>query len=249
LLIVFHGPGEPATFLIALDKRTGKTVWKHEETAIDSPVFGSWSTPILVRAGDHDELIMPLPGDSVGGEGYLKAYHPNTGKELWSCRGLGNEIYAMPAPSPGRDLIVAICGHNGPLLAVKPGGHGDVTTTHRAWRAGGKNPQRVGSGVFHEGRFYLADAPGFIECLDAMSGEPLWKERLDGNLWGSLLLGDGKLYVTNLEGETFVLSAGTEYRLLARNKLNEPIYAAPAVSNGDLFLRTYKHLYCVKPAK
>lgn len=249
LLIVFHGPGEPKTFLIALDKRTGKTVWQTDETAIDSPVFGSWSTPIIVKAGSVDELVMPLPGDRVGGEGQFKGYDPNTGKELWACKGLGNEIYAMPTPSSAGDLIVGISGHNGPLVAVKPGGKGDVTDTHRAWRMAGKNPQRVGSAVFHDGRLYLADAPGFVECLDPKTGEPLWKERVDGNLWGSMMLADKRIYVTNLEGETFVLATGPKFEVLARNKIPEPTYAAPAVSNGELFLRTYQHLYCIKSGK
>src|SRR5262249_18436769 len=84
LLITFHGPGEPA-FLIALDKHTGNTVWKKDQTAINSPIFGSWSTPVVVRVGDRDELIMPLPGDQVGGDGEFKGFDPNTGKELWRC--------------------------------------------------------------------------------------------------------------------------------------------------------------------
>jgi len=249
LLIVFHGPGEPNTFLIALDKRTGKTVWKSDEKAINSQVFGCWSTPIVIKTAGRDELILPLPGDEVGGEGYFKAYDPATGKHLWTCKGLGNEIYAMPAVNEARDLIVGICGHNGPLLAVKPGGSGDVTATHRVWRQAGKNPQRVGSGVFHKDRFFLADAPGFIECLDPKTGEPFWKERVEGNLWGSMLVADGKLYVTSLEGETFVLAAGEKFEVLSRNKLGEPIYAAPAVSNGEIFLRGYQNLYCIRDSK
>src|SRR5262249_50050847 len=87
LLIVFHGPGEPA-FLTALDKRTGRTVWKQEQTAINSPVFGSWSTPLMLRVGGRDELILPLPGDRVGGDGEFRAYDPATGAEQWRCRGL-----------------------------------------------------------------------------------------------------------------------------------------------------------------
>ncbi len=245
LLIVFHGPGEPSTFLIAFDKHTGKTVWKADEKSINSPIFGSWSTPIIATIGKRDELIMPLPGDKVGGEGMFKAYDPNTGKELWTCRGLGNEIYAMPTINESRDLIVAISGHNGPFVGVKPGGNGDVTATHRLWRNAGKNPQRVGSGVFHGGRFFLADAPGLVECIDPKTGEPDWKERLPGTLWGSMLLADSRLYVSSLEGTTYVLKAGPKFELLATNPINEPIYAAPAVSNGELFLRTHQNLYCI----
>jgi outer membrane protein assembly factor BamB len=248
LLIVFQGPGEPS-FLIALDKRTGKTVWKKDETAINSPVFGCWSTPVVVRTAGRDELILPLPGDRVGGEGEFKAYDPATGKELWRCKGLGTEIYAMPVVSATADLVVGISGHNGPLLAIRPGGQGDVTATHQVWRQADKVPQRIGSGVLHEGRLYLADAPGFVECLDARTGELLWKERLEGSLWGSLLLADGKLYVTSLEGTTFVLAAGPRFQLLSRNEIKEPTYAALAVSNKELFLRTYEHLYCIGQTK
>jgi outer membrane protein assembly factor BamB len=244
LLIVMQGPGEP-TFLTALDKTTGKTVWTKEEKAINSPIFGSWSTPVVVRAGKRDELVVPLPGERIGGDGEFKGYDPATGKELWSCKGLGNEVYAMPVVSAAQDLIVGISGHNGPLMAVRPGGNGDVTESHRVWREAGKNPQRVGSGVIHDGRLFLADAPGFVECLNARTGKVLWKERVSGNLWGSMLLADGKLYVTNLEGETSVLAAGPKFQLLARNDIKETIYAAPAVSNGELFLRTFEHLYCI----
>lgn len=244
LVIVFQGPGEP-TFLTALDKHTGKTIWKVDEKAINSPIFGCWSTPVLVRAGQRDELILPLPGDRVGGDGEFKAYDPATGKELWRCKGLGTEIYAMPVVSPTGDLVVGISGHNGPLMGVRTGGSGDVTQTHRAWRQAEKNPQRVGSAVMHDGRLYIANAPGTVDCLDAKTGETIWKERLGGTLWGSMFLADGKLYVTNLEGQTFVLAAGSKFQLLGRNEIKEATYAALAASNGVLFLRTYKHLYCI----
>ncbi len=247
LLIVYQGPGEP-TFITALDKRTGKTVWEKKEPGINSPVFGSWSTPVVITAGGRDELIMPLPGDRVGGDGEFKAYDPLTGEELWRCIGLGTEVYAMPIVSAARDLVIGISGHNGPTMAVRPGGRGDVTDTHRLWRTA-SNPQRIGSGVLHDGHLFLADADGFAECLDARSGERVWKERLGGKLWGSMLLADGKLYVTNLEGQTFVLAASTQFELIAKNDIGERTYAALAVSQGELLLRTYENLYCITKRK
>jgi len=247
-VIVWHGPGEPS-FLTALDKRTGATVWKTEEKAINSPIFGSWSTPIVLRVGERDELIFPLPGEKIGGDGEFKGYDPATGKELWRCVGLGTEVYAMPVASAKGDLVIGISGHNGPTLAVRPGGQGDVTATHRAWRVAGKNPQRIGSGVLHEGHLYLANADGTAECLEAETGKTVWKERLAGRLWGSLLLAEGRLYVSNLEGTTFVFSASPKFEVLAKNDLGEAIYAAPAVSNSELFLRTYQHLYCIGAGK
>ncbi len=243
LLIIYQGPGEP-TFLTALDKRTGKTVWQKPETGINDPNFGSYSTPVVIRVGDQDELIMPLPGDRIGDAGVLKAYAPATGEELWRCAGLGNEVYAMPVVSAARDLIVGISGFRGPTMAVRPGGRGEVTGTHRLWHTS-KNPQRIGSGVLHADYLYLSDADGFVECLEATTGKQVWKERLGGKLWGSLLLADNKLYVSNLEGCTFVLAARPKFEVLARNDVGEPTYAAPVISQGELFLRTYQHLYCI----
>ena len=251
LLIVTQGPGDP-TFLIALDKRTGATVWKTEEAAINSPVFGSWSTPIVINVNGRDEMIMPfasvLPAKSKSpfGEGQFKGYDPATGKELWRCEGLGSEIYAMPIVSKKPDLVVGISGHNGPLIALKPGGNGDVTATHRLWQQSAKNPQRVGSGLIHEGRLYIANAPGTVECLDAATGNLIWKERVGDNLWGSMLLAKDRLYVNGYDGTTYVLAAGPKFELLAKNELKEDLYAAPAVSNGEMFLRSYQHLYCIK---
>ena len=244
-LIVYQGPGEP-TFLTALDRRTGKTIWRTDEPGINSPIFGSWGTPLVLRVGDHDELIMPLPGEKIGGTGWFKGYDPASGKELWKCDGLGNEVYAMPITDSRGSLVIGISGHKGPTMAVRPGGHGDVTASHRLWRTESKNPQRVGAGVVHEGHLYLSNATGIMECLEARTGRPVWKERLGGNLWGSVLLADGKLYVSNLEGDTFIVAASPEFKLLAKNSLGEPMYAAPAVSGGRLYLRTYEHLYCIE---
>ncbi len=244
LLIVLQGPGVP-TFLVALDRRTGRTVWKTDLPGINSPVFGTWSTPAVARVNGRDELILPLPGETVGGEGEIKAFDPGTGKELWRCAGLGNEVYAMPVMSQDAGMVVAISGHNGPTLAVRTGGAGDVTATHRLWRSEGKMPQRVGSGILHEGHLYLSDADGFAECIEAATGKVLWKERLGGRLWGSLLLAGGRIYVGNLEGQTFILEASPTFKQLGRNDLNEITYAAPAASNGALFLRTHRHLWCI----
>jgi len=245
LLILFHGPGEP-TFMIALDKRTGKTVWKQDEHALNHQLFGTWSSPVVARLGGRDELLMCLPGERIGGDGWIKSYDPATGKELWRCVGLGASLYASAAVSSDGDVIVAASGYYGPIMAVRPGGTGDVTASHRLWHVAGKNPQRVGTPVVSAGHVYLADATGFAECRDARSGKQLWKERLPGQLWGSMLLAAGKLYVNNLEGQTFVLAASPKFELIATNAIGEPTYAALAASDGELFLRTWKHLYCVK---
>lgn len=244
LLIVFHGPGKPS-ILYALNRKDGSTVWTSEETPINSPVFGSWSTPVLVQTADRDELIMPLPGGKIGGPGWFKGYAPATGKPLWQIDGLGNEVYAMPIIGEGGNIIVGVSGHNGPTMAIRPGGQENSTKTHRIWRTETKNPQRVSSGIIHDGRLFLADATGILQCLEAETGKLIYRERLGGNLWGSILLAGDNLYVTNLEGDTFVVKASGEYELVAKNSIGESTYAAIAPSNGELFLRTHENLYCI----
>lgn len=245
LLIVFHGPGEPS-ILLGLDRKTGRTVWKSEEVGINSNIFGSWSTPLVVKASGRDELVMPLPGAKIGGPGWFKAYDPATGDVLWQCDGLGNEVYAMPIIARGGSVVVGISGHNGPTMAVRAGGKGNVTASHRLWRTEMKTPQRIGSGIIHDDLLYIADATGIMECVDLKSGNVIWKERLGGNLWGSVLLVGEKLYVSNLEGDTYIVRAGREFKLLAKNSIGEPTYAALAPSGDELFLRTHKHLYCIQ---
>jgi outer membrane protein assembly factor BamB len=244
LVIVFHGPGTPS-ILYGLDKDTGKTVWTSKETAINSPVFGTWSTPLIVKTNSRDELIMPLPGGKIGGPGWFKGYEPATGKTLWQIDGLGNEVYAMPIMGASGKIIVGISGHNGPTMAIRPGGSGDSSESHMLWRTKSKNPQRVGSGVIHGKNLFLADATGILQCLNAETGDLVFRERLGGNLWGSILLAGDRLYVSNLEGDTYVVRAASEFELIAKNSVGEATYAAIAPAHGKLFLRTHKQLYCI----
>ena len=243
LLIVFHGPGTPS-ILYGLDRNTGDTVWMSRETSIDSPVFGSWSTPLIMSVDGHQELIMALPGAKIGGAGWFRGYDPASGKTLWQVDGLGNEIYAMPIIGNDGRVVIGVSGHNGPTMGIRPGGSGNATATHRLWRTE-KNPQRVGSGIIHDGYMYLADANGVLQCLHTGTGEVIYRERLSGNLWGSILLAEGRLYVSNLEGDTFVVKASTDFHRIAKNSIGEPTYAALAPAHGDLFLRTHRHVYCI----
>lgn len=243
-LIVFQGPGEP-TFLTALDRKNGQTLWKVNEVGINSPIFGSWSTPVVVRVDDHDELILPLPGAKIGSIGWFKGYNPENGKTLWQCDGMGNEVYAMPIVGGDGEYVVGISGHNAATMAVRTGGSGDVTKSHRLWTTEMKTPQRIGSGIIQDDRLYISNANGILDCVEARTGKPIWRERLGGNLWGSILLADGKLHVSNLEGDTYIVGTGPEFKLIAKNSLGEPLYAAPAVSQGQFFLRTWKNLYCI----
>jgi outer membrane protein assembly factor BamB len=246
LAILWCGPGERQV-LLAVDKATGRTVWEHEEpggnVGKDSKTWaGSWTTPIIVTVGDHDELILPVPER-------VKGFDPKTGRELWSCGSLGKLVYASPVVSAD-GVVVAMSGYGGPALAVRAGGSGDVTETHRLWRHTARIPQRVGSPVIVGGHAYLLSENGLAQCFELATGNDVWgKERISGASWGSFVAAGDRLYVTNQKGETLVLAAGPGFKELARNPLGERTLASPAVSNGEIFIRTYKHLWCIGGVK
>lgn len=234
LLLIHRGPGEP-THIVALDKRTGKTVWDVRETGKNHKLYGSWSTPVIYRAGDHDEFALSMPGE-------LKGYDPLTGSELWRCAGMGPSNY--PDTAVGDGVLIGISGFQKSMMAVRMGGRGDITATHRIWHVE-KTQQRIGSGVVSGGYLYVSNAPGICECIRVKTGKTVWKKRLGGNLWGSILLASNRIYVANTQGEVFILAASPRFELIAKNAMNEHIKAAIAPSDGQLFIRTYKHLYCV----
>ncbi|MBI1918563.1 MAG: PQQ-binding-like beta-propeller repeat protein [Planctomycetes bacterium] len=241
LAILWVGPGERQA-LLAVDKFSGKTIWEHSEPGGSDGIknkdwIGSWSTPIVARVGNRVELILSVPHK-------VKGFDPKSGKERWSCEGLGNLVYTSPVCSAG-GIVVAMSGYGGPALAVRAGGSGDVTKTHRLWVHPG-NPQRIGSPVILGEHACLINEPGLAQRFQLKTGKDLWqKQRAASATWSSLVAAGDRLYVTTQEGETVVLSAGPEFKVLARNALNETTRASVAVSDGEVFIRTYKHLWCI----
>ncbi|MBI3865528.1 MAG: PQQ-binding-like beta-propeller repeat protein [Planctomycetia bacterium] len=234
LLIIHRGPGEP-THIVALDKQTGETVWDTPEVGKNHQLYGSWSTPVIYRAGDHDEFALSMPGE-------LKGYDALTGKELWRCEGLGPSNY--PDTAIGDAVLIGVSGFNKSMMAVRMGGRGDITKTHRMWHVA-ETQQRIGSGVVRDGHLYVANAPGIAECIEVASGKTIWKERLGGDLWGSMLLAGDRLYVSNTQGKIFVLAASPKFERIAENDMGEHTKAALTPSDGQLFIRTYENLYCI----
>jgi outer membrane protein assembly factor BamB len=243
LAILWCGPGE-RQFLLAVKKTNGETVWKHDEPNGNSGVAGpkewcgSWCTPIVARVDGHDELILGVPSK-------VKGFDPKTGKELWSCGGLGKLVYASPVCSAD-GIVVAVSGFHGPALAVRAGGDGDVTDTRRLWHHKQQNPQRIGSPILVAGHACLFNESGLAWGFDVKTGEDLWKkERLSGQTWSSPVYAAGRLYLNAMNGDTLVFSASPKCELLAHNKLGERVLSSPAVADDEIFIRTYKHLWCL----
>jgi hypothetical protein len=136
-------------------------------------------------------------------------------------------------------------------MAVRTGGKGDVTQTHRLWHHAKNNPQRIGSPVIAGEHVYILSDSGVPQCFELKTGKEVWdvKERPSGSSWGSMVYADGRLYVTNRAGDTLAFAAQPTYELLAKNRLGETVLASLAVSDGELFIRSYKHLWCISDKK
>lgn len=254
LCLLNFGPG-PNTFLIAVDKRTGKTVWKKdfppsepkERTdgfAGKTGPIGSWSTPLLIQRPERDEVVVSFPDA-------LRSFDPATGKELWFCRGLTPLIYTSPIYGEG--VVVAMAGFGGSSMAVKLGGSGDVTETHRLWHFP-RSKQRIGSGVVANGHIYILNTPGIAECIELKTGKEIWSERLAGSgpkseSWSSLLLVGNTCYALNQAGDILSFKAAPAFEKLGVTPLNEPCNSSLAVADGQVFVRTHKHLWSLGAAE
>lgn len=247
LAILWCGPNETGkgrNFLLAVDKKTGKTVWEENQS------YGSWSTPLIVNVNGQDQMILGYGPENKSAPdektSFLRGFDPKTGKELWKCQGLNSYVYTSALY--GNGVAVAMSGYGGSALAVKLGGMGDITKD-RLWKHP-KNTQRVGSGMIVGGHVYMIDENGVPHCYALQTGEDLWKDEKrpgTGVTWGSMVHAEGRLYVLMRNGETVVLAASPKYEVLAVNALSkgESSNSSLAISNGDIFIRTFKHLWCI----
>jgi outer membrane protein assembly factor BamB len=222
-------------FVAAFDKKTGRTVWHtpRAETV-------GWGTPVVVRAGDRDELV-------VSGQRRVAAYDPNSGKEIWTVRGMTFEV--IPTPVVGEGLVFCSSGRAGPTFAIRPGGSGDVTGTHVAWSTPKGSPF-VPSGVVHDGLLYLVnDMQSIATVYEAKTGTLVYQGRMGvaqrEGFSASPIAVNGKIFFTNDEGETFVLQAGRQFALLHTNTLGERTLASPALVDGVWYWRTAKRLIAI----
>jgi outer membrane protein assembly factor BamB len=252
LIYFFHGPGE-GSFLVALNKTTGHTVWQVAQPKVNAGperedgfsgngngMVGSFATPMVIQAEHGEQLIMAFPES-------LRSYDLETGRENWFSAGLNPLVYSSPVYHRGS--VIAMGGYFGPMISVKVGGRGDVTGTHRQWKSG-RTPHRLGTGVVANGYVFVFDRPGFVQCIDPATGESLWQERVRGNgansaIWGSAVSAGGNIYVVNQSGDTVIVKASNEFEIVAINSLGESTNTTPALSNGEIFIRTNERLWCV----
>jgi outer membrane protein assembly factor BamB len=237
LCILLCGPNnndKTGNQLLAVNKATGKTVWEHHEKR------SSWGTPIVVEIDGKDQVLY-CP------EYQLKSVDAKTGKDLWHCDGLMEYVYTSPLYSPKHKIAVAMSGYGKSALAVKVGGSGDITKD-RLWLHP-KNAQRVGSGIIVGDHVYILDDNGVPKCYELATGNELWQvqKRPSGTNWGSMVHADGKLYILTRDARTFIFAASPKYELIGVNSLGkgQTTNSSPAISNGEIFLRTNENLWCI----
>lgn len=234
--LVFINASVESESLIALDRATGKQVWKA------GGIREAWNTPIVIESQEgRQELV-------IATQGKILAFAPDTGKPLWSCN---TDIgwYMVPCVVAHDGIVYCLGGRSGTAsLAVRAGGSGDVTKTHRLWTS--PKGSNVSSPVYRDGHLYWAhESREIAYCVEAKSGEVVYEKRLNraGQFYSSALLADGKLYYVSREGKTFVLVAKPEYEEIAVNDLNDRsvFNASPAVAGNRLLIRSDKFLYCI----
>ena len=240
---VLHGmKTDDPSYLLRIDKKTGKTLWRVERPTnaiMESP--DAYTTPALLRYGGTTEIVI-TGGDCVTG------HDPATGKELWRVNGLNPEnapFYRIVASPIVFDGVIYSPSRVKPLVAIKSGGRGDITASHRLWSfdRGPDVPTPVTDGKY----LYSFDDRGVVWCLDAKTGQAVWgPQRIKSATYSaSPVLADGKLYITNEDGLTTVLKAGDKFEVIAENDLKEYCLSSPAISDGQIFIRGEKHLYCI----
>ncbi|MBI5819350.1 MAG: PQQ-binding-like beta-propeller repeat protein [Verrucomicrobia bacterium] len=226
-----------ASCLVALDKRTGKILWR---TSRGEKPMGGWSTPIEIRTSERSEVV-------INSEQGLDAYDPVTGKRLWNCRGFNGRGEPMPEFAQG--LLFVVNGKVGDVYAVRPGGSGDVSDTHRVWHTPRPKVRDISSPIVVGDYLFAIDMKGSATTYDCRSGKVLWSERIPGAFSASPIEAGGLIYINNEAGETLVIRPGPKLDVVARNSLGdlgkELFRASPVPIGGRIFLRSNRALYCV----
>lgn len=221
-----------SSYLLALDARTGRERWKVDR----GRGLASYSTPLIVPTARGAELI-------INSSERIDAYDPATGRFLWHA----GEPRRTPVPSPiFHDSVVYLSRgyRSSPYLAIRTGGRGNVSASHVEWQSP-SGAAYTSSLVHYRGLLYMTNDIGVLTCADAKTGKRVWQTRLDGIFFASPVAGDGKLYLVSETGETLVLRAGRKPEILARNDLGERFLASPAISNGQIFLRSDGTLFSI----
>lgn len=224
-----------ASFIVAVDKKTGKEAWRTPRK-----VQVSWATPILVTTAKRSELI-------TSGTEAIVAYDPMTGKELWRHKGV--ESNAIPSPVANQEMVFLSAGFPAKIaMAIRLGQSGDLTDSPNvAWKYA-KGTAYVPSPILYGDYLYLTTDRGILTCLDAKTGEVKYEGGripIPATFTASPVAFDGKILLTSEDGDTFIVKAGPKHEILGTNSVGEPVYASPAIADRKIFIRGENNIYCI----
>jgi outer membrane protein assembly factor BamB len=236
-LVIVNGDQDAKAYIVALDKKTGNEVWR-----ADRPnKTRSYCPPVVVEAAGKKQLVLT-------GSKCVASYDPDTGKRLWIVDGPTEQFVSSVVLHDGLILMTAGFPQHC-VMAIDPSGSGNVTGTHVRW-GHSNNGGYVPSPVAHDGRFFVVDDKGMATTWAVKTGDKLWEERLSGSgHHASAVVAEGRVYFTADDGVTHVLKAGDTFERMARNPLGEAVRASPAFSDGEIFLRGARHLFCIGAKK
>jgi len=244
LLVVACLQDKPS-YLVGLDKLTGKEVWKQDRN-MHAPEESnhSYTTPVVLTEKGTEKIY-------VLGADYVTAHEAGSGKELWRVGGLNpkgrNRFRSIASPVVSDGILVAPYSRGATLTGIRLGGSGDVTDTHVAWLNKGLSSD-VPTPAAVNGKVYLCTDKGTMACLDIKTGKEIWSGKLAARnvrVSSSPVVVDGKIYVVSEAGTTYVLEQGDKLKVLAANQLGEFTLATPVFTRNHILIRTYKHLYCI----
>jgi outer membrane protein assembly factor BamB len=237
-MVIQNCDTEGPSKLVAFDIRSGEELWSSERA--EKPK-GGWSTPIVIKHDGKQELVL-------NGEFGVRGYDPKSGKELWFCKGFNGR--GTPVPDFANGLLYVVNGKPGDCYAVEPGGSGDVTATRMKFHAKRRGGRDLASPVVVGDYLFVTSMSGVATLYDALSGDVVWEERLDGDFAGSPMVANGLIYLQTVSGgETLVIRPGPELDVVSRNPLGtdkqEIFRATLAPIQGQLFARSSSVLYCI----
>jgi outer membrane protein assembly factor BamB len=230
---------EQGSYFLALDKRTGKELWR-----VVREEMSSWSEPLVVTHEGRKQVV-------VSATNKVRSYDAATGKVIWECSGLGSNV--IPAPVVANGIVYVMSGHRDPnLLAIRLGREGDLTGTDAIVWSNNRGNAYSSSPVLHDNKLYFVTDSGLLTCLDARTGEPYYRQqRLPKayNFKSSPVGANGKLYLSTEDGDVIVVKMGETFEVLATNSLSgQKFISTPVIIEGSLYLRSQENLYCVREA-
>ncbi len=246
--LILHYEGTDVRYIVALDKSTGKLLWRTDRPAEPYEALATigkkaYITPLLINVKGRDLLIS-------NGSAICCAYDPNTGEEVWRVVGGGESTIAMPITEKGILFWYTgfVVGSDGlkytDLMAVSPDGKGDIAATNIVWKKRDELSQnQMLTPVIKDGLIYTVTTKNNLECIDAATGKEVWSTRLMSNHNASPLYINGNIWFFSVKGEVMTLKAGRKYELVAENKLDSGIWATPAVLRNSMIIRTQNYIY------